>query len=30
MVYDPSNPVIDHARFEQKYWTSREFGHIDG
>ena len=30
MVYDPSDPVIDSARFERKDWTSSEFGHIDG
>ena len=22
--------MIDHARFERKYWTSSDFGHIDG
>ncbi len=30
MVFDPSDPVIDDARFERKDWTSSEFGHIDG
>ena len=30
LVFNPSNPVIDDARFERKDWTSSEFGHIDG
>jgi hypothetical protein len=30
MVYDPSDPVIDEPAFEQKDWTSSEFGHIQG
>jgi hypothetical protein len=30
MVCDPSNPVIDESAFEQKDWTSSEFGQIQG
>jgi hypothetical protein len=30
MVFDPSDPVIDESSFELKYWTSSEFGHIQG
>ena len=29
MVFDPSDPVIDEAQFEQKDWTSSEFGHTE-
>jgi hypothetical protein len=27
-VYDPSDPVIDEARFDAKDWASSEFGHL--
>ena len=30
LVYDPSDPVVDEAKFESRDWTSSEFGHIDG
>jgi hypothetical protein len=30
VVYDPSDPVIDEARFDAKGWASSEFGHLDG
>ena len=30
LVFDPSDPVIDEAKFERKDWTSSEFGHIQG
>ena len=30
LVYDPSNPEIDPAQFEQRDWTSSKFGHVDG
>jgi hypothetical protein len=30
MVYDPSDPVIDESAFEEKDWTSSEFGHLQG
>jgi hypothetical protein len=30
LVYDPSIPEIDKSKFEQKDWTSSEFGHIQG
>ena len=30
LVYDPSNPEIDPAQFEQRDWMSSEFGHVDG
>ena len=29
-MFDPSDPVIDEARFERRDWTSSEFGHVDG
>jgi hypothetical protein len=29
-VYDPSDPVIDEARFDAKDWVSSEFGHLNG
>jgi hypothetical protein len=29
-IYDPSDPVIDEARFNAKDWAPREFGHLDG
>ena len=28
MVFDPSEPVIDHAGFAKKDWTSSEFGYV--
>jgi hypothetical protein len=30
MVFDPSDPVIDESVFDQKDWTSSEFGHVAG
>ena len=30
LVFDPSDPVIDHSKFEVKDWTSSEFGHLEG
>jgi hypothetical protein len=30
VVYDPSDPVIDEAQPDAKYWASSEFGHLDG
>ena len=30
LVYDPSEPEVDKAKFEQRDWTSSEFGHIQG
>ena len=30
LVYDPSVPEVDKSRFEQKDWTSSEFGHLQG
>jgi hypothetical protein len=30
MVFDPSDPVIDESSFEQRDWTSSEFGHLQG
>ena len=30
LVYDPSDPTINHAEFERSYWASLEFGHING
>ena len=30
MVFDPSDPIIDHEKFARQDWTSSEFGHIDG
>jgi hypothetical protein len=30
LVYDPTPPEIDEASFEQKDWTTSEFGHIQG
>ena len=29
MVFDPSNPIIDHSAYERKDWLSTEFGHLD-
>ena len=28
MVYEPRNPVVEESDFEQKDWTSSEFGHV--
>ena len=28
MVFDPSDPFIDESKYEIKYWTYSEFGHI--
>ena len=28
LVYDPSDPVVDEAKFAVHDWTSSEFGHI--
>eukprot|EP00957_Ditylum_brightwellii_P148008 11269568-Ditylum_brightwellii.AAC.1 len=30
IVYDLSDPCIESGNFEQKDWTSSEFGHISG
>jgi hypothetical protein len=30
MVFDPSNPVVNEAAFDQKDWTSSKFGHVIG
>ena len=30
LVFDPSNPVVDKLAFEQRDWTSSEFGHVQG
>ena len=30
LVFDPSDPVIYETKFEERDWTSSEFGHIDG
>jgi hypothetical protein len=30
VVYDPSDPVIDEAQPDARYWASSEFGHLDG
>jgi hypothetical protein len=30
MVFDPSDPVIDHAQFDLRDWSSSEFGHVQG
>eukprot|EP00957_Ditylum_brightwellii_P013880 1046412-Ditylum_brightwellii.AAC.1 len=30
LVFGPSNPVMDELAFEQKDWTSSEFGHAQG
>jgi hypothetical protein len=30
IVYDPSDPVIDEAKFDAKDWASTDFGHLDG
>ena len=30
LVYDPSDPVVEHDVFEQRDWTSSEFGAVQG
>eukprot|EP00957_Ditylum_brightwellii_P000204 16202-Ditylum_brightwellii.AAC.1 len=30
LVFDPSNFVVDELTFEQRDWTSSEFGHVQG
>ena len=30
LVYDPSDPVVDEAKFDQRDWASSEFGHVVG
>ena len=30
LVLDPSDPDLDYSLFKHKYWTSGEFGHMDG
>ena len=30
LVYDPSDPVVEHDVFEQRDWTSSEFGTVQG
>ena len=30
IVYDPPETEVDKSKFEQKDWTSSEFGHIQG
>ena len=30
LVFDPSDPIIDEAKFEKKDWTSSKFGHCAG
>eukprot|EP00957_Ditylum_brightwellii_P116724 8903243-Ditylum_brightwellii.AAC.1 len=30
LVIDPSSPVVDELAFEQRDWTSSEFGHAQG
>ena len=30
LVLNASNPVMDTSLFEQKYWISNDFGHING
>ena len=30
LVFDPSDPVVDELAFEQRDWTSSEFGHVQG
>eukprot|EP00957_Ditylum_brightwellii_P096152 7325688-Ditylum_brightwellii.AAC.1 len=30
LVFDPSDHVMDELAFEQKDWTSSEFGHVHG
>ena len=30
LVFDPSDPVVDKLAFEQRDWTSSEFGHVQG
>ena len=30
LVYDPSDPCVDKAQFEEQDWTTSEFGHVQG
>eukprot|EP00957_Ditylum_brightwellii_P079564 6049497-Ditylum_brightwellii.AAC.1 len=30
LVFDPNNPVVDELAFEQRDWTSSDFGHVQG
>ena len=30
MVFDPSDPIFDEEKYELKYWTSSNFGHVQG
>ena len=30
IVFDPTVPEINESYFEQKYWNTSEFGHIEG
>ena len=30
MVFDPSDTVVDEAKYERKYWTPSDFGHVQG
>eukprot|EP00957_Ditylum_brightwellii_P193647 14746665-Ditylum_brightwellii.AAC.1 len=30
LVFDPSDHVVDELAFEQGYWTSSEFDHVQG
>jgi hypothetical protein len=30
LVFDPSDPCIDEMQFEQRDWTTSEFGHLQG
>ena len=30
LVFDPSDPLIDKAKFERRDWSSSEFGHVQG
>ena len=30
MAFNPSDPVVDESEYELKYWTSSDFGHVQG
>eukprot|EP00957_Ditylum_brightwellii_P151132 11507785-Ditylum_brightwellii.AAC.1 len=30
LVFDPSNLVVNELAFDQRDWTSSEFGHVQG
>eukprot|EP00957_Ditylum_brightwellii_P088338 6728766-Ditylum_brightwellii.AAC.1 len=30
LVFDPSDPVVHELAFEQRDWTTSEFGHVQG